>query len=75
MQGGRLRDRQYSMEHRPLFLIAGKERTVKEKYRIWAGSILLAGGIILIAAGIMRGEPATVLTKAAVICMECIGIG
>lgn len=37
--------------------------------------ILLCAGVILLAAGIFRGEVALVLTKAANICMECIGIG
>ncbi|HIX52229.1 MAG TPA: thioredoxin [Candidatus Lachnoclostridium stercoripullorum] len=36
---------------------------------------LLCAGVILLAAGIFRGEVALVLTKAANICMECIGIG
>lgn len=32
-------------------------------------------GILFMAIGISRGEPATVLTKAVYICLECIGIG
>lgn len=36
---------------------------------------LLAAGIILIAVGIALKQPDSVLSKAARICMECIGIG
>ena len=37
--------------------------------------LVLAAAAVLIFCGIMRGEVSTVLTKAANICMECIGIG
>lgn len=39
-----------------------------------AGILLLVGGIF-VAIGVLRGENDTVLTKAANICLECIGIG
>lgn len=46
-----------------------------EKIRNGAGLSALMIGFLLIAAGIVREEPATVLMKAVTICMECIGIG
>lgn len=41
----------------------------------YAKYFCLAAAVILIAAGIAVGEPATVLGKAQMICLECIGIG
>ena len=46
-----------------------------EKHRRIIAFVLLALGIVLILAGIFRGEVATVFNKATHICMECIGIG
>lgn len=40
-----------------------------------AGMLTLGLGVIFLAAGVIRGEPAVVLQKAANICLECIGIG
>ena len=57
-------------------------RSRREKRGDFAGGgrtalrlILLCAGVILLAAGIFRGGVALVLTKAAKICLECIGIG
>ena len=40
-----------------------------------AGILLLAGGMIFLAIGMIRKEHLTVLEKAIRICLECIGIG
>lgn len=45
---------------------------IKGQRKSW---IVLGIAIALIAAGWYRGEVHTVATKAAAICMECIGIG
>ena len=37
-------------------------------------SILILS-LVLIAAGIALGQPAAVLAKARLICMECVGLG
>ena len=36
---------------------------------------LLAAGLVFFLVGILRGEAATVLSKAIKLCMECVGIG
>ena len=45
---------------------------MKRPYLAWA---VLALGAALVCLGIWRGEADTVLRKAVMICMECIGIG
>lgn len=37
--------------------------------------LLIAAGVFFIAFGAYRGEVVTVLNKAIVVCLECIGIG
>lgn len=37
--------------------------------------LFMVSGIILIAAGVFRGELKTLFMKAIYICLECIGIG
>ncbi len=44
-------------------------------WRKFASLILLVLGLVMIGAGILRGEAVTVLQKATKICLECIGIG
>ena len=39
------------------------------------GIAILSIGILLIAAGVFRGELNAIMQKAVLVCMECIGLG
>ena len=52
---------------------AGKGDVMDNRNKITI--VLFIASIILIVAGIMRGEHLAVLNKAINICMQCIGIG
>lgn len=53
-----------------------KGLTMKENKRIvMLRCAVLAAGVIMIAIGIGRREPAEIMTKAVKVCLECIGIG
>ena len=38
-------------------------------------AVVLFVGVVLIVLGVMRGELTEIVRKAAVVCLECIGIG
>lgn len=40
-----------------------------------AQTLLLAVGTAALCVGVLRGEAATVLSKAIRLCLECVGIG
>ena len=46
----------------------------ERKRLLYAGGLLIAGAAC-IAIGVARGEVDTVLRKAVMVCLECIGIG
>ena len=52
-----------------------KGKDMKQINRAAAQITLLAAAILMIGYGAMRGESATVLSKAIKLCMECVGIG
>ena len=53
-----------------------KGKDMKQINRAAAQITLLAAAILLmIGYGAMRGEAATVLSKAIKLCLECVGIG
>ncbi len=45
------------------------------KHKKISQSALLIAGIVMISYGMLRGEAATVLSKAIKLCLECVGIG
>jgi hypothetical protein len=49
-------------------------RTIKANGRV-VRVLILAGALAMVVVGVCNGEVGTVLTKAANICLECIGIG
>lgn len=48
---------------------------LKQWQKSAAAVAVLAAGAVFIVVGVLRGEAADVLRKAANICLECIGIG
>ena len=52
-----------------------KGKDMKQINRAAAQITLLAAAILMIGYGAMRGEAATVLSKAITLCLECVGIG
>ena len=52
-----------------------KGKDMKQINRAAAQITLLAAAILMIGYGAMRGETATVLSKAIKLCMGCVGIG
>lgn len=51
----------------------GKRKNHKPEAIVFLCCILLA--VCLIAAGIVAGQPESVMNKAIGICLECVGIG
>jgi hypothetical protein len=47
----------------------------KRVFLLCAQIFLLCAGAVCLGLGISRGEPAQVLQKAILVCLECIGLG
>ena len=48
---------------------------MKKEFPRWITGLLLAGALGLCVYGAVTGQAGEVFTKAATICMECIGLG
>lgn len=48
---------------------------MSKKYKKLIPAALIVAGIVMLIIGIDRGEMVTVFSKAATVCLECIGIG
>ena len=57
------------------FLVNSYIMNMGAKKRNVIAAVILCAGIVLVVAGIFRGEAVTVFKKATRICLECIGIG
>ena len=53
----------------------GRRERLGRRARLLAGLALLAAGAAMMALGLANGEAQQILRKAAVVCLECIGIG